>query len=65
MFLKRVAGPFDFPTFYNLQVSPLGLVSKKDGDMYLIHHLFYPENVSVNGFIDPTACSVQSSYIDQ
>lgn len=65
VFLKRVAGPFDFPSFPNLQVSPLGLVHKKDGDMRIIHHLFYPENLSVNEFLDPTACSVHYSNIDQ
>lgn len=65
VFLKRVAGPFDFPPFPNLQVSPPGLIPKKDGDMRIIHHRYYPENVSVNNFIDPTACSVQYSNIDQ
>lgn len=29
MFLKRVAGPFDFSPFPNLQVSLLGLVPQK------------------------------------
>lgn len=27
--------------------------------MRLIHHLFYAENLFINDFIDPTACSVQ------
>ncbi|XP_061196001.1 uncharacterized protein LOC133204278 [Saccostrea echinata] len=63
--LKRVAGPFVHPPFPNLQVPPLGFVPKKDGDMRLIHHLSYPENMSINDFIDPEACSVHYSNIDQ
>ncbi|XP_061194309.1 uncharacterized protein LOC133202483 [Saccostrea echinata] len=62
--LKRVAGPFVHPPFPNLQVSPLGFVPKKDGDMRLIR-LSYPENMSINDFIDPGACSVHYSNIDQ
>lgn len=27
--------------------------------MRLIHYLFYAENLFINDFIDPTACSVQ------
>lgn len=33
--------------------------------MHPIHHLPYPENLSVNGFMDSTACSVQYSNKDQ
>lgn len=33
--------------------------------MHPIHHLPYPENVSINGLIDSTACSVQYSNKDQ
>lgn len=49
--------PLWFPAIS--QISPPGLVPEKDGDMRLIHHLFYAENVFINDFIDPTACSVQ------
>ncbi|XP_062616416.1 uncharacterized protein LOC134278108, partial [Saccostrea cucullata] len=63
--LKRVAGPFLHPPIPNLQVSPLDLVPKKDGDMRLIHHLSYPENKSINDFIDPEACTLHYSNIDQ
>lgn len=42
VFLKRVADPFDFSPFPNLQVSPQGLVPKKDGDMHLIDHSLLP-----------------------
>lgn len=33
--------------------------------MQLIHHLFYPENSSINDYIDNSACSVQYFNIDQ
>lgn len=36
VFLKRVAGPFDFPPVSNLQASPLDLGPEKDGDMLLL-----------------------------
>ncbi|XP_048761600.1 uncharacterized protein LOC125670455 isoform X1 [Ostrea edulis] len=62
--LGRVAGPFIEPPFPTLQVSPLGLVPKKDGDYRLIHHLSYPENASINYFIDPEQSSVTYSTID-
>lgn len=66
----RVAGPFDNPPFPTLQISPVGLVKKKTtvsgekDDFRLIHHLSYPDNASINHFIDKSACSVQYSDID-
>lgn len=63
--LGRIAGPFKIPPFPTLQVSPLGLVPKKDGDYRLIHHLSYPENNSINDFIDKEFCSVQYSSVDE
>lgn len=63
--LGRVAGPFLNPPFPTLQVSPLGLVPKKDGDFRVIHHLSYPEHRSINDFIDKNLCSVQYSSIDK
>lgn len=62
--LGRVAGPFKQPPFPTLQVSPLGLVPKKDGDYRLIHHLSYPEAASINFFIDSEQSSVTYSTID-
>ncbi|XP_061196003.1 uncharacterized protein LOC133204281 [Saccostrea echinata] len=62
--LGRVAGPFKEPPFPTLQVSPLGLVPKKDGDYRLIHHLLYPESASINDFIDTEQSSVTYSTID-
>ncbi|VDH92766.1 Hypothetical predicted protein [Mytilus galloprovincialis] len=61
----RVAGPFKFRPIPTLRISPLGLVPKgKDGQFRVIHHLSYPENSSVNDFIDPKKCSVVYSNID-
>ena len=48
----------------NLRISPVGLVPKKDGSWRLIHHLSYPENASVNDFIDEKYCSVRYSSFD-
>jgi len=62
----RVAGPFDYPPFPKLRVSPLGLVEKHNSsDFRLIHHLSYPEGSSVNDFIDPKLCTVQYTNFDQ
>ncbi|XP_069595134.1 uncharacterized protein [Ranitomeya imitator] len=56
--LGRFRGPFNFPPFPNLRVSPLGIVPKKESGKYrLIHHLSYPKGMSVNDGIpsDETA----------
>lgn len=52
--LQRVGGPFQYPPFPSIQVSPLGLVPKNDGD--------YCQ--SINSFIDPLACTVHYASID-
>lgn len=57
--LGRVAGPFFKSPFTNLRLSPVGLVSKKDGSFRLIHHLSYPQGSSVNDFIDQSFSSVK------
>ena len=62
--LGRVAGPFPCIPLPNLRISPVGLVPKKDGSWRLIHHLSYPENASVNDFIDEKYCSVRYSSFD-
>ena len=54
-------GRIAFPT---LQVSPLGLVRKKECEYCLIHHLSYPENASINHFIDSEQSSVKYSRRD-
>lgn len=60
----RVAGPFLHRPIPTLRVSPLGLVPKQSGDYRVIHHLSYPNETSVNDFIDPHYCTVQYSSID-
>ena len=62
--LGRVAGPFPCIPLPNLRISPVGLVPKKDGSWRLIHHLSYPENASVNDFIDEKYCSLRYSSFD-
>lgn len=54
--LQRIGGPFKQPPFPTLQISPIGLVPKKDGDYRLIHHLSYPDQDSINFYLDPIAC---------
>lgn len=46
--IKRVAGPFKTPPFVSLQVSPLSLVPKKDGDIRIFNHLSYPLGHFIN-----------------
>lgn len=60
----RVMGPFKDPPFPNCQVSPLGLVPKKNGDFRIIQHLSAPEGSSVNDGIPKEFCSVQYQNID-
>ena len=60
----RVVGPFQDPPFPNSQVSPLGLVPKKNGEFRIIQHLSAPEGSSVNDGIPKEFCSVQYQNID-
>ena len=61
----RVDGPFDVPPFSNLQISPLGLVPKKKiGEYRIIHHLSYPDQLSVIDGIPQDMCTVQYQTID-
>lgn len=60
----RVMGPFQYPPFKNIQVSPLGLVpKKKPGEFRLIHHLSYPDRSSINDGIPHELCTVQYQSI--
>ena len=61
--LGRIAGPFSQPPFPNFRVSPLGLVPKRNGSYRLIHHLSYPEGMSLNDGIPHELCSVQYATI--
>lgn len=62
----RVCGPFTIPPISTLRVSPIGLVPKKcSNDFRLIHHLSYPEGMSVNDHIPQNLCSVDYTRFDE
>ena len=57
--LGRIAGPFTSIPFYNLVVSPLGLIPKtQPGKFRIIHDLSFPKGDSVNSGIPQEFCSV-------
>ncbi len=65
--LGRTAGPFDTPPFQNFQVSPIGLVPKKDSNKFrTVFHLSYPKSgsTSINHSISKDDFSVQYVTID-
>ena len=60
----RLAGPFTQPPFDNFQCSPLGLVEKKEkGKFRMIHHLSYPDGLSVNDQIPEEWSAVRYASI--
>lgn len=60
----RIAGPFASPPFSNFVSSPLGVVPKKNpGEFRIIHHLSYPEGLSVNDFIPGDKSTVHYASI--
>ena len=62
---NRIAGPFLERPYPNLQISPIGVVPKKEeGQFRLIHHLSYPFGSSVNGFIPEEIKQVHYASID-
>jgi hypothetical protein len=62
----RMGGPFDEPPFPRFRVSPVGLVQKKESnDFRLIHHLSFPNKISVNDFIPQEFSSVQYMHFDE
>ncbi|KAM4016539.1 uncharacterized protein ACNLHF_002833 isoform 1-T1 [Anomaloglossus baeobatrachus] len=62
----RLKGPFESPPFYNLRVSPLGVVPKKEpGKFRLIHHLSHPKGLSVNDGIPDSDASVTYVSFDK
>ena len=64
--LGRTVGHFDKPPFPNFQVSPIGLVPKKQpGQFHTILHLSYPKTGnSINSFIPKDDYSLQYTTID-
>ena len=62
--LGRMAGPFSKPPFEYFQVSPIGLVPKKDSDNFrLIMDLSSPSGSSINDFIHDIFSQVTYSSI--
>ncbi len=65
--LGRMAAPFDSPPFQNFQVSPIGLVPKKNSTKFRsIFHLSYPKSgsTSINHSISKDDFSLQYITID-
>ena len=61
----RIRGPFVQPPFYNLKVSPLGVIPKKQpGEYRVTNHLSFPCGGSVNDFIPSELCSVHYASVD-
>lgn len=61
----RIVGPFVTLPFDNLQISPIGIVPKKEkGQFRLIHHLSFPENSSINDFIPEVFTKVHYATLD-
>ena len=48
-----------------MKISPIGIIPKAEGLWRLITHLSYPENKSVNSFIDPEECTVVYTSLDE
>ena len=61
-----VEGPFKVRHLSTLRVSPLSIIPNKTPGKYrIIHHLSFPDNASVNDFIDPSLCSVTYTKFDK
>ena len=60
-----IQGPFNYPPFHNLRVSPLGVIPKKaPGEFRMIHHLSFPYGDSINTFIPPEFSTVKYAPVD-
>ena len=61
----RILGPFSYPPFSNLRVSPLGVIPKKaPGEFRMIHHLSFPYGNLVNTFIPQEFSTVKYAPVD-
>lgn len=62
--LGRIKGPFDHPPFPSFQISPIGLVPKKEPNTFrMITHLSCPEGQSINDGIDDLFATVVYSSV--
>jgi hypothetical protein len=55
--MGRVLAPFSEKPISTLRISHIGLVEKPDNGWNLITHLSYPNQFSVNHFIDKDLCA--------
>jgi hypothetical protein len=62
--LGRILGPFKNMPISTLQISPIGLVPKPDGNWRLITNLSHPPNKGINSYIDHEFCKVNYSSLD-
>ena len=62
--MGRVLGPFSEKPISTLRISPIVLVEKLDNGWRLIKHLSYPNQFSVNHFIDKDLCAVKYTSFD-
>ena len=63
--LGRVVGPFTFPYFPTLRISPISVIPKISNPEYiLLHNLSFHEHGSANDFIDKEFCFLRYSTID-
>lgn len=61
----RLGGPYQSPSFPGFKVSPIGRVAKRAPGQYrLIHHLSFPEGLSINDNIDPKLKTVSYACFD-
>ncbi|XP_065189426.1 uncharacterized protein LOC135820050 [Sycon ciliatum] len=58
------AGPFSVQPFHPFVCSPLGVVPKNNGKFRLIHHLSYPDRMSVNDGINKDLFSLHYVTVD-
>ncbi|XP_065195263.1 uncharacterized protein LOC135826586 [Sycon ciliatum] len=58
------AGPFSVQPFHPFVCSPLGVVPKNNGKVRLIHHLSYPDRMSVNDGINKDSFSLYYVTVD-
>ena len=61
----RIVGPFKSPPFKKFQISPIGVVPKKNGKFRMIVHLSNPEKNSINSCIDDVFAEVHYSSITE
>ena len=63
--MGRLSGPFLGFTIKKLVISPIGLCAKKTDGWRMIHHLSFPEGMSVNDTIPHIEATVQYATVDQ